>query len=146
MQAMKLDDPLFDYALRGFVSGIKDCVTTENVNTTNKKGHSALMIAAYHGHEDVTQFLLNAGSDPNIRDHQGTSVLMAVASKGHLIILKMLIDSGAGKKGALQFAQMYGRKEVANFLNPQKIFSFSDQISSWLLYVFVMGQKALSLK
>jgi ankyrin repeat protein len=88
-------------------------------------GHTALMAAAYYGHQSVVKALLEAGADPNLLSDgydglgYGMSALMFVASSffasNRDIIAKMLITGGAdvdrqSEKGktAIMFAAVAG--------------------------------------
>ncbi|MBC8987901.1 ankyrin repeat domain-containing protein [Pedobacter sp. N36a] len=69
----------------------------ELLNTTSKDGFTALGLAAYFGHEEITRLLLFKGADPNIPASNGFSVFpihSAVAAKS-FAITKMLLEAGA---------------------------------------------------
>lgn len=69
----------------------------ELLNTTSKDGFTALGLAAYFGHEEITRLLLFKGADANIPASNGFSVFpihSAVAAKS-FPITKMLLEAGA---------------------------------------------------
>lgn len=93
------------------------------INTTDLKGYSPLMYAAYSGHENVVELLLAHAANPNSSDTSGNSILMGVAFKGHLRIAHLLLKAGANvlqrnsqSQSALDFAHLFGRTEMAQLL------------------------------
>ena len=67
-----------------------------DVNTTNNKGATALVIACLKGHLDAIRVLLNAGADLNITDTNGYTCLH-IAADGYCSkqVLQTVIDYGA---------------------------------------------------
>ncbi len=53
------------------------------------------MLAAYKGHKDCVQFLLDCKAFVNARSSTGWTVLMLAAGDGYLDIVKILVSSGA---------------------------------------------------
>ncbi|NUN04739.1 MAG: ankyrin repeat domain-containing protein [Bdellovibrio sp.] len=93
-------------------------------NLCNHKGHSLLMLAAYNGHEILTQQLLRFGADVHARDQAGSTILMGVAFKGHVEIARLLIAAGADiealnnqGQSARLYAEAFGREDVLKLLN-----------------------------
>ena len=81
-------------------------VSGAEVNIQNKKGWTALMIAARYGHYDCLHELVaagaeclhelvTAGAEANIQDNKGWAALMVAAQNGHVDCLRELIVSGA---------------------------------------------------
>jgi uncharacterized protein len=64
-------------------------------NTVDKEGASPLMIASYHGHEQIAKVLLAAGADPNLKRGRGVTALMDAAYRGHTLLVRALLDAGA---------------------------------------------------
>ena len=56
---------------------------------------TALMYAAFHGHSDMVQLLLDLGVGINIYDRNGWSALMLPAWNGHAQSAQLLLDCGA---------------------------------------------------
>jgi ankyrin repeat protein len=86
------------------------------------RGYSALMLAAYSGQLEATQYLLARGGSPNTSDAAGNSALMGAAFKGELAIVRALLAAGAdlGARNdagldAKGFALHFGRHEVLAF-------------------------------
>jgi ankyrin repeat protein len=117
-------DVLFDAARRGDVATLHEMLGQGlDVNTTNAKGFTPLILASYDDHYDAVVMLLNAGADPNIQDVTGNSALMGVSFKGYPDVARLLIERGAdlnlqnGNGGtALMFATMFGRNELVRIL------------------------------
>lgn len=94
--------------------GSPDCV--------DHKGDSLVMLAAYHGHADLTALLLDLGADPDLRNARGLSPLDGAAWKGDARIVTMLLDAGAdadgngGARSPLMWAAAFGRRDVVHLL------------------------------
>ena len=141
----------FTWAREGRLIALKSLeFDSELINRKNHKGHSALMLAAYNGHEETAEWLISQGADVNSIDESGNSILMGVAFKGHLSILNLLLKNGAdadyanGKgQNALDFAQMFGRSDVVKKLksihNQPEVFGFQDFLKSWSSVIFKKG-------
>ena len=148
---MRAESPLLAFARNGNVEGIAQSLTTENINEQNHKGYSALMLAAYNGQYEASEYLLIHGADPNSLDATGNSILMGAAFKGNLAIVRLLVEHGAditieNPKGqtALQYAQMFGRADVAKYLKNKtekpEVFGLVDIVSGWSSYMFKNGR------
>jgi len=136
--------PQHIWAREGRLIALKSLEFDANlINRKNHKGHSALMLAAYNGHEEATAWLISQGADASSVDESGNSILMGVAFKGHLSILNLLLKAGAdpgyrNSKGqdALVFAQMFGRSDIVKKLksiyNQPEVFGFQDFLKSWI--------------
>ena len=66
-----------------------------DVNVRNKHGMTALMRAAYHGHEGMVRVLLEHGADPNLMRNDRFTALALAAFFGHTETVRMLIEHGA---------------------------------------------------
>ncbi len=123
-KTMATESIMFEHARNGDVDALRALdLSADELQKEDVKGYTVLMLAAYHGHEELTQFLLKLGANPNTKDQSGKSVLMGAAFKGNLKIVKMLIGSGADRSAkspkdltAEGFADMFGRTEVALYL------------------------------
>ena len=71
-----------------------------DVNTTNKKNTTALMIACSNSHEDAVHVLLNATADPNITEgyYGDTCLHIAVRQEFSTEVLQIIIDHGVDVK------------------------------------------------
>ncbi|KAI1502078.1 ankyrin repeat-containing domain protein [Biscogniauxia marginata] len=79
----------------------------------NFLGQSPLHIATFK--EGAVQLLLDAGHDPNVRDHYGATPLMYAAAMGKLDLVKLLINSHGAELLELDFldcAAYYGHWHV----------------------------------
>jgi ankyrin repeat protein len=61
---------------------------------------TALMIAAVHGHREMTAWLLEHGSDVNQSNSIGFTALSLAAGRGYLDIVELLLNNGAVVEGA----------------------------------------------
>ena len=66
-----------------------------NVNVRNRHGTTALMKAAFRGHEPMVRALLEHGADPNLMRNDRFTALALAAFCGHIETVKTLIEHGA---------------------------------------------------
>ncbi|XP_066963853.1 protein fem-1 homolog A-like isoform X2 [Macrobrachium rosenbergii] len=66
-----------------------------NIETTDSEGISSLMVASYHGHQEIVKYLIDIGADVNRRRTDEKSALHACAESGRLEVMKMLLDHNA---------------------------------------------------
>ena len=66
-----------------------------DVNQANKDGESPLLVAAYEGHVDAINSLLNHSADANQTMKDGTSPLYIAAQNGNKRICKILLREGS---------------------------------------------------
>ena len=55
----------------------------------DEHGTTALILAAWYGHQDLVRLLLKLKADPNLCDEQGITPLMAASYTGHPEIVKV---------------------------------------------------------
>jgi len=94
-----------------------------NLNTKDKDGYTALLIAAEKGDLEMAHLLVEKGADVNAKDKDGYTALMYVAYAGNLEIAKILIKNGADvnvrdKDGwtALMFARVGKKADITELL------------------------------
>lgn len=95
-----------------------------DVTAVGPNGHSALILASYHGHEAATALLLQHGSIVDQPDKaRGNTALMGVAFKGHASIAERLLDAGANPDAtnlagqtALMMAALFGHDAIVDRL------------------------------
>ncbi len=66
-----------------------------NIDARNRHGMTALMRAAYHGHEQMVRALLERGADPNVMRNDRFTALALAAFFGHTETVRILIEYGA---------------------------------------------------
>ena len=66
-----------------------------DINARNRHGMTALMKAAFFGHEPVVRVLLEHGADPNLVRNDSFTALALAAFFGHSETVKTLIEFGA---------------------------------------------------
>ena len=78
------------------------------------------MLAAYNGHVDLTQGLIDRGADVNRVNDRGQSPLAGVVFKGYDEIARLLASSGAdsrlGTPTAIQTARMFNKVQLLQLL------------------------------
>ena len=62
---------------------------TVNIDHTNEKGKTALMLACKKGHEDILHSLLSAGANVNLQDNNGWTALMRASEHNHTSIIEL---------------------------------------------------------
>ncbi|XP_032679780.1 G patch domain and ankyrin repeat-containing protein 1 homolog [Odontomachus brunneus] len=65
-------------------------MTSENVNVSDDFGWTPLMSAAYCGHLEIVQFLLNLGANKRTRDRSGLTAAQLALKKNYLSIVALL--------------------------------------------------------
>ncbi len=117
------EDPIFEFARKGNIEGIKKTVNIVNLDAKDKKGYSPLMLAAYHGHLEAVRLLLSLTPDIESRDNNGNSILMAATFNGHFSVVELLLEHGADphaanykKQTALVFARTFGLIDIERIL------------------------------
>ena len=128
--------PLHVAAAEGDVTQIQTLLQSEGAcvdSQTKIRGHTPLHKAVIKGHLSSVAELLEAGADPDARDHAGIPPLRIAAGNGRMDIVRMLVDKGcyldaAGNDGAtaLFLAANNGREAVVKELlkHGRKVFIF----------------------
>jgi ankyrin repeat protein len=93
-----------------------------DIEGVDAKGHTALVLATYHGFKETADLLLDRGADPDGTTASG-SPLMGVAFKGHLAIARRLLAAGADPnlrnaagQTAIMMSALFDRREVIEVL------------------------------
>lgn len=89
----------------------------------NDRGMTALMFAAWRGHDEIVALLTQSGASINATSNSGMTALMYAAFGGHLRSVQLLLGSGAnpnlqGERGknALMYAIEREHLEIARVL------------------------------
>ena len=89
----------------------------------DRYGWTALMKAAYQGHEGVVRLLLDRRANVDIESRHGSTALMKAAACGHEGVVRLLLDRRANvdiqdgdDKTALIWAADRGHKGIADLL------------------------------
>jgi len=97
-----------------------------DINATNKKGATALILASYAGHINIVQFLIDEGAKVNAHTDNGISALWIASYEGYLDIVKFLVTQGADLNvkenngaTALMASSQTGHLSVLHFLVSQ---------------------------
>ncbi|XP_041333915.1 ankyrin-1 isoform X7 [Pyrgilauda ruficollis] len=72
------------------------------LETTTKKGNTALHIAALAGQQDVVRELVNYGANVNAQSQKGFTPLYMAAQENHLEVVKFLLENGANQNVATE--------------------------------------------
>jgi ankyrin repeat protein len=98
-----------------------------DINSRDKDGSSALMIAAENGDLEMAQLLIKSGADVNSHNIDGYTALIYAAYKGNVQIAELLIKNNADvnvrdKDGwtALRYASIQGNDEMIALLKKAK--------------------------
>ena len=98
-----------------------------DINTRNKEGETALMVASLEGRGEIVKLLLARGADANIMDSVGATALLYAAVGGSADIMKLLLDRGADPdaktndgESALSISLIKGNKAAVDVLQKAK--------------------------
>ena len=94
-----------------------------SANLANADGNTFLISAAYGGHTEAVQVLLDAGTDVNRSNSNGWTALLAAASNGKAEAVRLLLEAGANPNAAdksgdtpLMRASKQGHQEIVLLL------------------------------
>lgn len=89
--------PEFERAARaGDVGGIVDLLSSGvDVDSLDRHGQTALMLAAHNGCLDVIEYLVRKGANLNVTAKYGLSALMLAIVAGHEAVARTLVRAGA---------------------------------------------------
>ncbi|CAO1624814.1 unnamed protein product [Sympodiomycopsis kandeliae] len=113
--ALELASRMFDYARNGDLSLIQYMEAGLPPNLTNNRGDTLLMLASYHGHQELVEKLLSLQNKPdtNQLNGRGQSILAGVVFKGHTDLIPLLLQNGAdplaGQPSAEDSAKMFNK-------------------------------------
>ena len=115
---------IFDACRKGNVNDVISIYTkdTNSINKPNDTGYTPLILACYHGNEDVVKFLIDKVQDINGSSDYG-SPLMAAVVKGNKNIVEMLLNKNADANiadtngtTALHYAVMFKNYDIIKLL------------------------------
>jgi len=95
-----------------------------SVDDTDELGRTALMFAAFNGHNEVIALLIENGADVNLENDEGRTSLMFAASGPFSETVSLLLENGADVKRSdsveewtpLMYAAAEGNREVVELL------------------------------
>lgn len=116
-EALALATRLFDYARQGQTAELSQYLSAGiPANLTNHKGDTLIMLAAYHGHLETVQLLIERGADMNVLNERGQSPIAGAVFKGYEEVTKLMFEKGAdlyaGQPNAVDAAKMFRREEM----------------------------------
>ncbi|CAE7266103.1 unnamed protein product [Symbiodinium sp. CCMP2456] len=85
-------------------------------NAPDRRGYTALIYAAYEGHQGVIEPLLSAGAQLEARDEEGNTALIWAAGRDHLQVVEALLKARAQMDTALVYAAKQGHLKVVEAL------------------------------
>ncbi|TGJ81351.1 hypothetical protein E0Z10_g7428 [Xylaria hypoxylon] len=84
-------------------------------NLTNDKGDTLLMLAAYYGHPELVELLIQHGADPNRLNDKGQSPIAGAIFKKEDAVVDVLLAGGAdpeyGSPSAIQCITMFKQQD-----------------------------------
>ncbi|WP_166424075.1 ankyrin repeat domain-containing protein [Paraglaciecola sp. 20A4] len=121
----RLQTLYFNAARQGDVSTLSAYYAAGlNMNVADKKGYTALILAAYHGQTDAVTYLLSQDEiNACQEDNSGNTALMGAIFKGNFGAIKALISAdcdvdqtNANGQTAAMFATLFNRTETITAL------------------------------
>ena len=93
------------------------------IDTTDQRGSTPLIIAVYNENEEAAKFLLQNGAYPDAKDKSGNTALMGACFKGYFKLVELLYQYRAevntlnlNQATALVFAATFGQLKIAAYL------------------------------
>ena len=99
---------LFDFIEKNDKEGLKNALSTNNINWIDQFGYSALHIALSKGFDEIAKMLIEAGIDVNLQDSKGQTALHYCAFYNKPEIAKVIIRNG----GSLNIADRFGNEAL----------------------------------
>lgn len=105
----------------------------DDVDSRDRYGQTALMLAARSGHGEVVEVLLTHGADLDHCAKYGLTALMLATINDHAEVVRLLMMAGADTdlegsgapgfagKTALDLAKDLGREDIADLLNSEDV-------------------------
>ena len=122
-----LPDAAADLARKGDAEGLGALLKGGlAVDARDANGNTLLMLASYHGKNEVVKLLLKSGATVDLRNDKGQTPLGGVAFKGYAEIATLLLDAGAdpladqGGQTPVDYATMFGRQEILVLLRERR--------------------------
>jgi len=118
---------LHEAAKQGDVAQVKALITSSNINTQNKEGHTPLYAAVDQDRLEVARLLVAEGADVKTTDKYGYTPLHVAASHNQKEIAVLLLTAGASVNNQqnqdgvtpLHMAALWGREAAAELLIAQ---------------------------
>ena len=77
--------------LAGALDSVRMHVHAEaDLDATDNRGRSPLILAVSRGHLDICKLLLDAGADPTTKDYEGNDALAVARERGEAAVVQML--------------------------------------------------------
>jgi hypothetical protein len=90
------NDILFESVRDGLIDGVRSALKHgAKIEHRDKKGRTALILAAGENNKEIVELLLDAGAKIDAQDNKGLTALMNAAYFGHLDTLETLLKRGA---------------------------------------------------
>ena len=125
MNSNDWDKRLLESAKNGDLDSVKECLdNVADINATNKRDETALMIASKEGHFDIVEYLVeNYGNIDNRVDFGNETPLIFASQNNHLEIVEFLISKCADMNvqdysgfTALMWASVMGYFDIVKIL------------------------------
>ncbi len=116
---------IFEIARSGSIEELEQLVSSDPdvINYKNEAGYSPLILACYHGNNDVAKYLIKNMKDINGSSDYGTP-LMAAVVKNNVDLVSMLLKKNADPNisdgngtTALLYAVMFQYEEIVKLLS-----------------------------
>jgi len=114
---------IFYFCKNGNIDGVKPYNERGEIELTDIHGFSPLLIASYHGHTRLVEFLVKNGADIDKQENRGWTSLMYASYCNYKEIAKILLKHNASVtiknsagKSALDITEERYREEILDML------------------------------
>ncbi len=115
------------YCKNGDIDGVKPYIERGEIERADIHGFSPLLIATYHGHARLVEYLVENGADVDRQEKRGWTSLMYASYYNYKEIAKILLKHNASVtmknsegKNALDYAEERYHEEILDMLRKRQ--------------------------
>ncbi len=140
----ELQNMALDFARKGNLDELSRMIYSGlNINLSDHKGNSLLMLASYNNQIELVEFLIKKGAEVDKRNDRGQTPLAGVCFKGYFEMVKLLVEKGKANIYAnngmgttpVTFSALFGHKEITEYLTKDKKSTVYSMLTNTISYI-----------